>query len=102
MIGKLEALASAGPTDRVLKDARAKLRSFSEVMYEFFSWDARRFIVDHFKESLDNPPQSLLSLPADLQEKAWGLFVLELVTKFCEKHEEESEERNARLFWEPL
>jgi len=85
---KTRILASAGPMDKILKDSSGKLRSFSELMYEFYSWDARIFIVDQLKQLLDNPPQSFYALPKLLQEKAQGVLILELVAKFCESAED--------------
>lgn len=85
---KIRILASAGPMDKILKDSSGKLRSFSEIMYEFYAFDARVFIVDQLKQLLDNPPQSFQTLPKLLQEKAKGLLMLELVAKFCESAED--------------
>ena len=85
---KTRILASAEPTDRILRDSNGKLRSFADVMYEFYPWDARLFIVDQLKRLLDSPPQSLQGMPKLLQEKAQGIVILELVAKFCESAED--------------
>jgi hypothetical protein len=85
---RVRILASAGPTDRILKGTDGKLRSFPEIMYEFYSWDARRFVADFLKGAIDNPPQSFHTLSSDLQEKARGLLIVELVSKFCESAED--------------
>jgi hypothetical protein len=74
--------------DKILKDSSGKLRSFSDVMYEFYSWDARVFIVDQLKTLLDNPPQSFQAMPKLVREKAEGVLILELVAKFCESAED--------------
>ncbi|MCJ7455716.1 hypothetical protein MUP07_03100 [Candidatus Bathyarchaeota archaeon] len=88
MPAKTRILASAGPMDRILEDNSGKLRSFPDVMYEFYSWDARRFIAGQLKQLLDNPPPSFHELPRLLREKAQGLLILELVAKLCESAED--------------
>lgn len=85
---RVRILASAGPMDKILKGADGKLRSFPEVMYEFYSWDARGFVADFIRGTIDNPPQSFYNLPSDLQEKARELLLVELVSKFCESAED--------------
>jgi len=85
---RLRIFASAGPMDKILKGSDGKLRSFPEVMYEFYSWDARGFVADFIKGAIDNPPQPFYALPSDLQEKARGLLIVELVSKFCESAED--------------
>lgn len=85
---KARILTSAKPTDRILRDGSGKLRSFADVMYEFYSWDARLYIVDQLKRLLDSPPQSIRGMPKLLQEKAQGVVILELVAKFCESAED--------------
>jgi hypothetical protein len=81
-------LGRAGPMEKILRDNNGRLRSFPDVMYDFYSWDARLFIVDQLKQLLDNPPQSFFAFPKPLQEKAQGLLILELVAKFCESAED--------------
>jgi len=56
-------------------------------MYELYSPDARTFIVNTLKNTLDNP-QSFAGLTPELKVKAQGLLVLELVSKFCEAAED--------------
>ena len=74
--------------DRIFKDNKGRSRTFSDVMYEFYSRDARAFIAGQIKHLLDNPPESFYTLPKMLQEKAQGLLILELVAKFCESAED--------------
>ena len=80
-------LASAGPTDKILKDSNGKLHSFPEILYQFYSSDAHMFMAGCLKEILDNPPRRFYALSLPLQEKARHLLVLELVSKFCENAE---------------
>lgn len=85
---RIRILGTAGPMNRIFKDSSGKSRSFSDVMYEFYSRDARAFIAGQIKHLLDNPPESFHALPKLLQEKAQGLLILELVAKFCESAED--------------
>lgn len=74
--------------EKVLRDAKGRLRSFPEIMYQFYSSDARAFIAGQLKEMLDTPPPSLRNLHPALQKKANELLILELVAKFCESAED--------------
>jgi len=73
--------------DRILKDERGSIRSFTDVMYELYPWDARVFIAERLKEMLGNP-QLFQDLPVELQRKLRGVLILELVATFCESAEE--------------
>ena len=89
MVHKFQVLDSAGPVDRVFKDADGNLRSPSELMYLMHPSDARKFIATCLKKVLDKPPQWLGNLPPPpLQTKAKHLLILELVAKFCESAED--------------
>lgn len=56
-------------------------------MYEYYSWDARIFIVEQIKRILDDPA-TFISMSAPLRDKARGLLILELVARFCESAED--------------
>lgn len=88
MTTRFRILHTAGPSDRILKDANGNLRTFPEVMYEFYSWDARIFIVDCLRRTFDSPPEAFYKEPPDVQEKAREVLILELVARFCESAED--------------
>src|SRR5208283_3150496 len=87
MVSKFQILASAGPLDKVLKDETGRLRSFPAIMYEYYSCDARTFLVEQIKRTMDDPT-TFESMPSQLRDKARGLLILELVAKFCESAED--------------
>jgi hypothetical protein len=87
ILRRFKVLASAGPLEAVLKDNQGKMKSFAEVMYSFYSWDARGFLADRLKYALQD--ETLFnSLPPELQKKARGIIILELVTLFCQSAED--------------
>ena len=87
LVGKFRILASAGSMDRILKDERGNIRSFTDIMYEFYSWDERGFVAERLKEMLDDP-KVFYNLSVEQQRKMQGVLILELVAKFCESAED--------------
>jgi hypothetical protein len=88
MAEELKVLDSAGPTDRVLKDKNGKLRSFPEIMYQFYPSDARMLLAGCLKQMLSRPPQFVRESPPSLQKKSMQLLILEIAVKFCESAED--------------
>jgi len=84
---KFTIIASAGPMESVLKDDKGKMKSFADVMYPLYSSDARGFLANLLRQEMINPTL-YKNLPGQLQSKARGILVLELVAIFCESAED--------------
>ena len=63
------------------------MKSFAEVMYPLYSSDARGFLADQLKQTMNNATL-YPNLPHTLQTKARGILVLDLVAVFCQSAED--------------
>lgn len=87
LLNKFAIVASAGPLESVLKDSRGRMKSFAEVMYPLYSSDARGFVANQLKQAMNNTA-IYANLSPELQVKARGILVLELVATFCQSAED--------------